>query len=27
LFSPDDKILVSGNYALPDTAKVKILDP
>jgi multidrug efflux pump subunit AcrA (membrane-fusion protein) len=24
-FSPDDKILISGNYGLPDTAKVKIV--
>jgi multidrug efflux pump subunit AcrA (membrane-fusion protein) len=24
-FAPDDKILVSGNYGLPDTAKVKIV--
>jgi multidrug efflux pump subunit AcrA (membrane-fusion protein) len=23
LFSPDDRILISGNYGLPDTAKVK----
>ena len=23
-FSPDDKILLTGNYGLPDTAKVKI---
>ncbi len=24
IFSPDDKILVTGNYGLPDTAKVKV---
>ena len=24
LFDPDDKILVTGNYGLPDTAKVKV---
>jgi biotin carboxyl carrier protein len=26
LFSPSDKILVTGNYGLPDTAKVKVED-
>ena len=25
LFSPEDKILITGNYGLPDTAKVKII--
>ena len=25
LFSPHDKILITGNYGLPDTAKVKIV--
>jgi hypothetical protein len=24
VFSPGDKILVTGNYGLPDTAKVKV---
>jgi uncharacterized NAD(P)/FAD-binding protein YdhS len=24
-FSPNDKIVVTGNYGLPDTAKVKIV--
>jgi hypothetical protein len=24
IFDPDDKILVTGNYGLPDTAKVRI---
>jgi hypothetical protein len=24
IFDPDDKILVTGNYGLPDTAKVKV---
>jgi multidrug efflux pump subunit AcrA (membrane-fusion protein) len=24
IFSPGDKILVTGNYGLPDTAKVKV---
>ncbi|MEO5893668.1 MAG: HlyD family efflux transporter periplasmic adaptor subunit [Ferruginibacter sp.] len=27
LFSPQDKILATGNYALPDTAKVKVITP
>ncbi|MGH7238079.1 MAG: efflux RND transporter periplasmic adaptor subunit, partial [Candidatus Saccharimonadales bacterium] len=27
LFSPQDKIIVTGNYGLPDTAKVKIVEP
>jgi multidrug efflux pump subunit AcrA (membrane-fusion protein) len=27
LFDPDDKILVTGNYGLPDTAKVKVEEP
>ena len=27
LFSKSDKILVTGNYGLPDTAKVKVEDP
>jgi multidrug efflux pump subunit AcrA (membrane-fusion protein) len=27
LFSASDKILVTGNYGLPDTAKVKVEDP
>ena len=27
LFSPDDRILISGNYGLPDTAKVSIQKP
>jgi multidrug efflux pump subunit AcrA (membrane-fusion protein) len=26
-FSPNDKILLTGNYGLPDTAKVKIMKP
>ncbi len=26
-FSPQDKIIISGNYGLPDTAKVKIVAP
>ena len=26
-FSPQDKIVISGNYGLPDTAKVKIVAP
>ena len=26
-FSPQDKIVLSGNYGLPDTAKVKIIEP
>jgi len=26
-FSPGDKIVISGNYGLPDTAKVKIVEP
>ncbi|WP_428329975.1 efflux RND transporter periplasmic adaptor subunit [Mucilaginibacter sp.] len=26
-FSPQDKIIISGNYGLPDTAKVKIVTP
>jgi uncharacterized NAD(P)/FAD-binding protein YdhS len=26
-FSPNDKILIAGNYGLPDSAKVKIIDP
>ena len=25
-FSPEDKILLTGNYGLPDTAKVKIVE-
>jgi hypothetical protein len=27
IFSPSDKILLSGNYGLPDTVKVKIVKP
>ena len=27
IFDPDDKILVTGNYGLPDTAKVKVEQP
>ena len=27
VFSPDDKILVTGNYGLDDTAKVRIIQP
>lgn len=27
IFDPDDKILVTGNYGLPDTAKVKVEEP
>jgi len=26
VFAPGDKILVTGNYGLPDTAKVKVQD-
>jgi multidrug efflux pump subunit AcrA (membrane-fusion protein) len=26
-FSPQDKIVITGNYGLPDTAKVKIVEP
>jgi multidrug efflux pump subunit AcrA (membrane-fusion protein) len=26
-FSPDDKIVLTGNYGLPDTAKIKIINP
>ncbi|HLX67186.1 MAG TPA: HlyD family efflux transporter periplasmic adaptor subunit [Puia sp.] len=26
IFDPDDKILITGNYGLPDTAKVKVVE-